>query len=122
MVAQVFGDPNVNFVLFLLLFLPAVQWVTGVLRAISNGTFSLELVDAFIRSDMAGRVLPLSILIITGRVIDVAAPDSFQLPGLDLSLLTGGGVAAAVVYLVVVAKRIYDNVNPGVADVPTVPE
>ncbi len=116
MIAAVFGDPNVNFVLFLLLLLPAVQWVTGLLRAFSNGTLQVELIDAFIRSDIAGRVLPLSILIVTGRVVDVAAPDSLNIPGLDLSLLTTGGIAAAVIYLVVVVKRIYDNVNPTVPD------
>lgn len=122
MVAQVFGDPNVNFLLILLLLLPGVQWLTGVLRAISNGTFSLELVDAFIRSDAAGRVLPLAILIITGRVITVAAPGSLNVPGLDLSLLTGAGIAAAVVYLVVVIRRILDNVNPQTPDTATKPE
>lgn len=122
MVQEVFGDPNVNFILLLVLLLPAIQWVTGVLRAISNSTFSLELVDTFIRSDVAGRVIPLAILIVTGRVIDVAAPKSLSVPGLDLSLLTGGGIAATVVYLVVVAKRIYDNVNPAAPDHAPTPE
>jgi len=122
MVAQVFGDSTTNAVLLLLVFLPIVQWVTGVLRAFSNGTFQFELIDAFIRSDIAGRVLPLLILIITGRVITVAAPGALNIPGLDLSLLTGGGVAAAVVYLLVVVKRIVDNVNPTATDTPTKPE
>lgn len=122
MIAAVFGDPNVNFVLLLLILLPAVQWLTGTLRAFSNGTLQVDLIDAFIRSDIAGRVLPLAILIVTGRVIDVAAPTSLNIPGLDLSLLTGGGVVSAVVYLVIVAKRIYDNVNPRVADTLPKPE
>lgn len=116
MISAIFGDSNVNFVLLLLLLLPAVQWVTGALRAFSNHTFDLEYLDVFIRTDLAGRVLPLLILIVTGRVIDITAPDSLNIPGLDLSALTGGGIAAAVVYLVVVVKRIVDNVNPSTSD------
>lgn len=116
MIAQVFSDQNTNFLLFLLFLLPAVQWLTGALRAFSNHTFGLEYLDVFIRTDVAGRVLPLAILLITGRVIDVAAPNSLEIPGLDLSLLTAGGAAAAVVYLVVVVKRIVDNVNPTAPD------
>lgn len=122
MIGQVFGDSTINFVLFLLVLLPGVQWLTGVLRAFSNGTLQWELVDTFIRSDMAGRVLPLSILIVTGRVIDVTAPASLEIPGLDLSLFTGAGIAAAAVYLMVVVKRILDNVNPSVRDTPPTPE
>lgn len=122
MIAQVFGDANTNFVLLLLILLPAVQWLTGVLRAVANGTLKWELVDTFIRSDLAGRVLPLLILIVTGRVIDVAAPGTLEIPGLDLALLTTGGLAAAIVYLLVVARRIFDNVNPRVPDTLPVPE
>lgn len=115
-VADIFADANTNYVLLLLLVLPLAQFVTGVLRAISNHTFELKYLDVFIRTDIAGRVLPLLILIVLGRVLDVAAPDTLSIPGLDLSLLTGSGIALAVVYLVVVIKGIIDNVNPSATD------
>lgn len=113
---DVFGDANTNFVMLMLTVLPLVQWVTGVLRAIANSTFSLEYLDVFIRTDIAGRVLPTLILILTGRLVDVAAPQDFNVPGLDLGILTGAGIGIAVVYLVVVVKRLIDNVNPSQPD------
>ena len=116
MIQEVFSDQTTNFVLFLLVLLPAVQWITGVARAVANNTFTLQLVDVFVRTDIAGRVVPLGILIITGRIIAVGAPDALEIPGLDLSVLTTGGIAAAVVYLVVVVKNIIDNVNPSQPD------
>lgn len=113
---DVWGDTNTNFVLLLLYLLPAAQWLTGVLRAFSNKSLDLEYLDVFIRSDVAGRILPITILLVLGRVITVAAPGDFQVPGLDLSMLTGAGVVAAAVYLTVVAKRLLDNVNPSAPD------
>ena len=110
-IGQVFADANTNFVLLLLILLPTVQFVTGVLRAISNGTFKLELLDTFVRSDLAGRVLPLLLLIITGRIVEIAAPAELSIPGLEIGVFTGAGIGFAVVYLVVVVKRIIDNVN-----------
>lgn len=113
---QIFADANTNFVLLLLIVLPLVQYVLGVLRAIANSSFDIALLDVFIRTDIAGRVLPVTILIVLGRFIDVAAPKTLNVPGLDLGLLTGGGIALAAVYLVVVVKRIVDNVNPSAPD------
>lgn len=115
-IAEVFSDANTNYVLLLLLVLPLVQFALGVLRAFSNGTFEVKYLDVFIRTDIAGRVIPLLILIVLGRVLDVAAPETLNIPGLDLSLLTGSGIALAVVYLVVVIKSIVDSVNPSHPD------
>lgn len=109
---DVFADANSNFVMFLLIVLPLVQWVTGVLRAFANGTFDVHYLDVFIRTDIAGRVLPTLILILLGRIVSVAAPAAFNVPGLDLGILTGAGIGIAVVYLVVVVKSIIDNVTP----------
>ena len=112
----IFADANTNFVIVLLLVLPLVQWVTGILRAFSNHTFDPEYLDVFIRTDVAGRIMPTLILILLGRAIDAFAPKDFQVPGLDLGILTGAGIGLAVVYLVVVVKRIIDNVNPSQSD------
>lgn len=115
-IATVFADPQINFVLLLLILLPVVQFVTGVLRAFSGGSFDLQYLDVFVRTDIAGRVLPLLLLIITGRIVEIAAPAELSIPGLDIGIFTGAGVGFAVVYLVVVIKRIVDNVNPSKTD------
>lgn len=115
-IGEVFANDNTNFVLLLLILLPIVQFVTGVLRAVSNGTFKFEYLDVFVRTDLAGRVLPLLLLIITGRIVELAAPAELNIPGLEIGVFTGAGVGFAVVYLVVVVKRIIDNVNPSKPD------
>ena len=115
-IADIFNNDNTNFVLLLLILLPVIQFLTGVLRAFSNGTFDLEYLDVFVRTDIAGRVLPILLLIITGRIVEIAAPAELNIPGLDIGIIVGAGLGFAVVYLVVVAKRILDNVNPSKPD------
>jgi hypothetical protein len=122
-VAAVFSDQRVNIVLGLVVALPIIDWVTGSLRAIASKTFSWDAFDVFVRTQIAGRAVPLVILIIVGRVITVAVPDTMQIPGLDLSLLTGAGILAAIPFLAVGIGSIISNVNPNVTDtVPTVTE
>jgi hypothetical protein len=122
-VAAIFSDQRANIVMALIVFLPLVDWVTGSLRAVANGTFQWDKFDVFVRTQIAGRAVPLVILITTGRVITVAVPADLEIPGLDLGVLTAGGILAAVPFLVVVVKSIIDNVNPSTTDeIPTVTE
>lgn len=122
-VAAVFSDSRANVLMALLVGLPILDWVTGSLRAIAGGTFQWDKFDVFVRTQMAGRTIPLIILIITGRVITVAIPADLAIPGLDLSILTAAGALAALPFLAVCVKSIIENVNPNVADsVPTVTE
>jgi len=122
-VAAVFSDPKANVVLGLLVGLPILDWITGSLRAIAGGTFDWHAFDVFVRTQLAGRAVPLAILIIVGRVISVAIPSELQIPGLDLGLLTGAGIVAAVPFLAVAIGSIISNVNPNVTDsLPTVTE
>jgi hypothetical protein len=122
-IKAVFSDQRANVVLALIVALPIIDWVTGSLRAIANRTFTWAAFDVFVRTQLAGRAVPLTILIIVGRVISVAAPAELQIPGLDLSLLTGAGIVAAVPFLAVLIGSIISNVNPNASDsVPTVTE
>lgn len=122
-IAAVFSQPITNYVIALLILLPLVDFVTGTLRAFANNTFELHRIDVFVRTDLAGRAIPLILLLVLGRAIAVSAPGELVIPGLDLSLLTGGGILAAAPFLIATVKSIVDNVNPSVADrLPTVTE
>ena len=122
-VAAVFGDQATNVLIGLLIALPIIDWATGSLRALAGGTFQLDAFDVFVRTQIAGRTVPLTIVLITGRTIAVAVPGTLQIPGLDLSLLTAGGAVAAVPFLATCLASIVGNVNPGTVDrVPTVTE
>jgi hypothetical protein len=119
----VFADPTTNFLIALLIVLPLLDWVTGTLRAIANHTFSFELWDVFVRTQIAGRALPLILLIIAGRAISVAAPGELAIPGFDLSILTAAGALAAVPFLTGLVGSVLANVNPKVPDgLPSVTE
>jgi hypothetical protein len=115
-VQALFADNATNYAIALLIALPLVDFLTGVLRAFANGTFELHRIDVFVRTQIAGRALPLIVLLILGRAITVSAPDALVIPGLDLSILTTGGLIAAVPFLVATAKSILDNVNPSTSD------
>ena len=115
-VQAMFSDSLTNWVIVLLLVLPAVQWILGICRAIANKTFDPGLVDVFIRTTVAGRVIPLLILLILGRFVAVGAPNDLQIPGLDISILTGAGVAAAAPFVLSTLNAIFNAVDPHTPD------
>ena len=122
-VAAIFADQATNVVLALVVVLPIVDWITGSLRAIAGKTFELAAFDVFVRTQIAGRTIPLAILLLLGRAITVAVPETLEVPGFDVSILTGGGILAAVPFLLSSAKSIIDNANPSEPDrLPTVTE
>lgn len=122
-VRSVFADQTTNIVIALLVALPLLDWVTGVLRAFADHSFELAALDVFIRTQIAGRVLPLIILLVLGRIVTIGTGSALNIPGLDLSLLTGGGIAAAVPFLLVTLQSLRENLIGDVPNpVPTVTE
>ena len=119
----VFADPATNLVIAMLIAVPLLDWVTGSLRAIAGGTFRWSAFDVFVRTQLAGRTIPLTILLLLGRVVSIAVPEGLLIPGLDLALITGAGILAAVPYLLRTFASIAANVNPEAPDrLPTVTE
>jgi hypothetical protein len=93
--------------------LAAVELVTGVLKAFAKSQFSLTLIDVWVRTQLAGRVLPIVIVLVAGA----ASPD-FSVLGLDVNPLTALGLAGAATYAASAIASIMDNVNPAAADTP----
>lgn len=121
-VAALFSDQMTVSVIVLLFALSLTDWILGTLRAIASHTFDISLWDTFIRRDLAGRVLPLTIVILLGRALAVALPGAFTIPGLDISFLTGAGFLAAVPYIAAKVKSIQESVNPTEPDRPPTAE
>ncbi|HSV93277.1 MAG TPA: hypothetical protein VLH81_09375 [Desulfobacterales bacterium] len=123
LLGAVFADQATNLVIALLIAVPLLDWVTGSLRAVAGGTFRWSAFDVFVRTQLAGRTIPLTILLLLGRVVSIALPEGLVIPGLELTLITGAGIAAAVPYLVTGCASIVANVNPAAPDrLPTVTE
>jgi hypothetical protein len=90
-----------------------LELVTGALRAFAAKQFKIELVDTWVRTDLAGRILPITVVLIAGA----AAPDLSAL-GVQVDILTATGLAGAAVYAASTLASIVANVNPAAADSP----
>jgi hypothetical protein len=74
--------------------LPVVDFVLSVSAAIRDGTFTLDSVAAFLRKHVAGRIVPIWILLFVGHFAD-----QWLVPVVDVPALTAVGVAAAGLYV-----------------------
>ena len=90
-----------------------LELITGALRAFASGQFAWSLVDTWVRTDLAGRILPITVVLIAGA----AAPDLSVL-GVQVDILTTTGLAAAAVYAAATLASIVGSVNPQIADTP----
>lgn len=115
-VGAMFADSLTNWTIYLVLLLPAFDWIVGVLRAIADRTFDIACVDVFLRKTVAGRVVPILLLVLLGRAITVGAPGDLAIPGVDLSLVTAAGVAAAVPFLLATLASIYRSLDLNMPD------
>ena len=78
----------------LVLILPLTDWVLGVLAAIRDGTFTLDSLAAFLRKHIAGRVLPIWVLMFLGYVTQ-----SLVIPVVEWPVFASLGTAAALAYI-----------------------
>jgi len=92
--------------------LAIVELVTGIAKAFASKQFDVTLVDAWVRKTVAGRVIPILILLIAGE----AVPDMSVL-GLDINILSTTGLAAAATFAVAALGSITDNIR-GSTDTP----
>lgn len=95
--------------------LALVELVTGVLKAFASSQFSFSLIDVWVRTQLAGRILPIIVLLIASA----AAPD-FSVLGVDVNILTTAGLAAAATYAASAVASIVSNVTPSATDTPPV--
>lgn len=121
-VQAMLSDQLTNWAITLVILLPAVQWTLGICRAVADSKFQLDLIDVFLRKVVAGRVIPLIILLLLGRFIAVGAPGALNIPGLDLSVLTGAGLAFSAPFLLAVINSIVQSVNPSTPAATPTPE
>lgn len=100
---------------------PLLDWLFGVLRALRDTSFKWDALDVFIRTQLAGRSLPLILLLLIGRVISVSGAADVKIPGLDWSLVTTGAIAPAVIYLGLTLKSIAQNATADISRPAAVP-
>ena len=111
---KAFFDDQAGQLAIAMLVVAFVSFVLGVAAAIRDKTFSWEAVDAFLRSNIAGKVFPIWVLLFAGYFTQ-----SLEVAGLPLIL--AGGSAAALAYVASTVASIVNDWQPGhaVKDVPT---
>ena len=80
-----------------------LDFATGVLAALRDGTFALDALAAFVRKHIWGRVAPIGLLLVTGYFAGDTTIGT---------LFSAGAVAAAAAYVAETAASVWGNVNP----------
>lgn len=88
-----------------------LELVLGIIRAVSGGQFQLALIDVWVRTQLAGRILPIVLVLIVGIVFPPVT-----LGGFSFSPITIAANTAAAVYLAAAAASIVASLNPAAAD------
>jgi uncharacterized protein (DUF2164 family) len=78
-----------------------LDFATGAFAALRDGTFALDVIAAFIRKHILGRVAPVATLLVVGYY-----------SGETGAVFMAGGIAAAAAYVVETGASILGNVSP----------
>lgn len=115
LLARLASDPTTNAAIELVAIVAILDFILGTLRAFANHTFTLEAFDVWVRVQLAGRVLPIILVLVAGTVVgDVAIAD------FHFNVLTATALAAAAAFVASTAKSIADSLNANAPDpVPT---
>jgi hypothetical protein len=92
-----FGDPAGQ-AIYAMLALAFADFGLGVAAAVRDGTFDLELVAAFVRKHLAGRIAPIALLLFVGYAA-------------DLNALTAAGIAASAAYVAETIASLVSSVK-----------
>jgi hypothetical protein len=104
----------------LLFALATLDFALGTLAAIRDNVFQLDAVAAWLRKHIAGRVLPITAVLLTGHL---AGGLSFEDDGFAAiidpgTVLTGIGLTMAAAYIAETVASLRDSLTPGTASVP----
>lgn len=108
LIGNMFSDPIVSNAFWAVLGLCILNFVLGSLRAFSNKVFEVTALDAWIRTDVAGRVLPILITLLAAQ----ALPDLSVFGVTGEAALNAFGLAQAAAYIVATLGSIASNVRP----------
>lgn len=97
--------------IFAMASLALLDFVTGSLRAIQSGQFTLDAFATWVRTSLI-HVVIVTLVIITGKAL---GPISFG--DISIDAISLAGLAGAASFCATALKSIVDNLNPSVTDV-----
>jgi hypothetical protein len=120
-VIQQFFDTPAGTAVLLLFGMAVLDFLLGVFAAWRDDVFETKAVGAWIRKHIAGRVLPISAVLLMGHIVGGAAIDD----GSDLlapgTILMTIGIGASAIYVLECIGSIRESLQPkpGTRAVPT---
>lgn len=112
LLAKLPGDPVANAAVIGVVFLAILDFLLGTIRAIAGGTFEVSSFSAWVRNQLLGHVVPITLLLTFGQVAG-----TITVGGFSFNALIAAGLAAAATYAAVTAKSVIDSVSPSAPDV-----
>jgi hypothetical protein len=86
---------------------PVLDFVLSIAAAVRDGTFQLDAIAAFLRKHVAGRIVPIWLLLFVGYLTD-----EWLVPVVDVPALTAVGIAAAGIYVAETIGSIFRSWGP----------
>lgn len=102
MIQEFFATP-VGYAVYLTLATTLVAFISGVAAAVRDGTFTFQAIDAFVRSDLLGRVVPIFLFLFGGYIVTAEAG----------AALTAAGLAGAAAYVASTTASVLANWTQG---------
>lgn len=118
-ITQFFETPGGTAIVALFL-LAALKFVVGTLAAIRDDVFTADAIGAWLRKDVAGRVLPVFAVMVTAHLaggLSIGGGEDIITPGNALTIL-GLGMAATYVTGALASIRESLEPKPGTRSVP----
>jgi hypothetical protein len=115
-----FFDTPAGTAIVLLFALATLDFALGTFAAFRDNVFQLDSVAAWLRKHIAGRVLPITAVLLTGHL---AGGLSFEEDGIGAiidpgTVLTGIGLTMAAAYIAETVGSLRTSLIPGTASVP----
>lgn len=113
LLARLWADPLTNNAIVIVVAVAILDLLTGISRAIASSQFDLGLVDVWVRTTIAGRVIPIVLVLMFGTVIG-----KIELGTFSFNILTTAALAAAAAFVAATASSIIGNLSPKTPDRP----
>jgi len=106
LLARLTADPLVSNAIIGVVALGVLAWVLGTLRALADGSFKLELLDVWVRSQLLGRIIPIVLILAFSQVVGAV-----KVGDVEINALSIAGLGSAAAYAATTIQSIVESLN-----------
>ena len=112
LLAKLSADPVTNAAIIGVVVLALLDFATGTLRAIADKSFTWDALDVWVRKTIAGRVVPIILVLLAGTVVGNVTVGSTSFGVLTAAALVAAGTFAATSVASIVENLSASAPNP----------